>query len=245
MGAAAVGERGLGVDADVHSAAAAVLDHVPCAWTCGAAMLLRRAAKSVAQERELRRRPRHRRDGRRRCHQEGPRDSLAVSGGGCGILTSTTGRDGCGSNRDGCQSGSAESSFTEHPGTEPDSSRDNTGSAPSVRKTWSSLPRPAETYGSKGVVPAEKANSSAPEPPADPITSRCPRCRRLNSRLSCPRSSLFAEESGPATALIADGENTSEQRRRQLGKQAPTSSLTPIRTAPLMRVVRPAEHLRN
>jgi hypothetical protein len=38
--------------------------------------------KSVAQERELRRRPPYRRNGRCRCHQEGPRDSLAVSGGG-------------------------------------------------------------------------------------------------------------------------------------------------------------------
>jgi hypothetical protein len=54
---------------------------------------------------------------------------------------------------------------------------------------------------------------------ADPITSRYPRCRRLSSRLSCLRSSLFAEESEAAPALIADGENPSEQRRKQLGKR--------------------------
>ena len=56
---------------------------------------------------------------------------------------------------------------------------------------------------------------------ADPIASRYQRCRRL----SCPSSSLFPEESEPATALIADSENPSEQRRRQLGKRVGLTAL--------------------
>ena len=88
-----------------------------------------------------------------------------------------------------------------------DRRRTDSCSGPPTLDELGALAHLIKIYGSKGVLPAAKANSSTPEPPADPITSRCPRCRRLNSRLSCPRSSLFAEESGPATVLIADGEN--------------------------------------
>jgi RNA polymerase sigma-70 factor, ECF subfamily len=59
---------------------------------------------------------------------------------------------------------------------------------------------------------------------ADPVASRCQRCRRL----SCPRSCLFSEGSGPATALMADGENPSETAAKATWK---AGSLTAAMTA--------------
>jgi hypothetical protein len=94
-----------------------------------------------------------------------------------------------------------------------------------------------DNYGSVSVVaallgggpPAAEANSCVPGSLTQ--SQAVANAAVISILVSAPLvETVFAEWSGRATALIADGENPSEHRRRRLGKQAPTNSLTPIRT---------------
>jgi hypothetical protein len=91
--------------------------------------------------------------------------------------------------------------------------------------TLDALARLIKIYGAEGVVLAAKANSSAPEPQADPITSRCQTLSSPQFSSQLPSFSPVRRGVRAGHCLIADGENPSEQRRRQLGKRALPGSL--------------------
>jgi hypothetical protein len=76
----------------------------------------------------------------------------------------------------------------------------------------------ARTYGPEGRVPAVEANNCTrgSPTPSQAVTNAAVVSILVSVALVLP---LFAEGPGPATALIADTENPSEQYRRRLGKR--------------------------